>query len=110
MEQNGTDSGEELLTLDEAVQFLGTSKPTLYRLLSQGDLKGLKVGRQWRFRRSDLVAYMERSPVALAAASTQELDAALSALPTPVKTDRAEGNPETVSAEEKTELLCQSIL
>ncbi len=73
-----TDPHEEaMLTLDEAVQFLGTSRPTLYRLLSQGDIKGLKVGRQWRFRRPDLVAYMERSPLAIAAAPPQALDAEL---------------------------------
>lgn len=68
----------ELLTLEEAVQFLGTSKPTLYRLLSQGDIKGLKVGRQWRFRKSDLVAYMERSPAAIAPAPIADLDQELS--------------------------------
>lgn len=59
--KSGTD---ELLTLDEAVQFLGTSKPTLYRWLAQGEVKGLKVGKQWRFRRSDLVAYVQRTPSA----------------------------------------------
>ncbi len=65
---------EELLSLDEAVKFLGTSKPTLYRLLGQDEIKGLKVGRQWRFRRADLVAYMERGPVAVAAAPKEDLD------------------------------------
>lgn len=67
-------SKEQLLTLDEAVKFLGTSKPTLYRLLGQDEIKGLKVGRQWRFRRSDLVAYMERGPVAFTAAPAEALD------------------------------------
>ncbi len=57
-------SKEQLLTLDEAVKFLGTSKPTLYRLLGQDEIKGLKVGRQWRFRKTDLVAYMERGSAA----------------------------------------------
>ncbi len=65
---------EALLTLDEAAQFLGTSRPTLYRLLRQGDLSGLKVGKQWRFRKSDLLAYMTRGPVAVAAAPGQDLD------------------------------------
>ncbi|HLV82030.1 MAG TPA: ATPase, T2SS/T4P/T4SS family [Chthonomonadaceae bacterium] len=65
---------EALLTLDEAVQFLGTSRPTLYRLLRQGDLSGLKVGKQWRFHKSDLLAYMTRGPVAVAAAPGQDLD------------------------------------
>ncbi len=65
---------EDLLSLDEAVKFLGTSKPTLYRLLGQDEIKGLKVGRQWRFRRADLVAYMERGPVAVSAAPKEDLD------------------------------------
>jgi excisionase family DNA binding protein len=68
---------EELLTLDEAIQFLGTSRPTLYRVLGQGELKGLKVGRQWRFRKADLIAYMERGPVAVAAAPNEALRAEL---------------------------------
>src|SRR5579884_585466 len=68
---------EELLTLDEAVQFLGTSKPTLYRWLAQGEVRGLKVGKQWRFRKSDLVAYLERDPLAVATAPAEALDAEL---------------------------------
>ena len=67
-------ASEELLSLDEAVKFLGTSKPTLYRLLGQDEIKGLKVGRQWRFRRADLTAYMERGPVAVSAAPKEDLD------------------------------------
>lgn len=69
--------GEDLLGLDEAVQFLSTSRPTLYRLLGQGDLKGLKVGRQWRFRKADLVAYLERRPAAVASAPAEALEAEL---------------------------------
>lgn len=68
---------DDILTLDEAAQFLGTSRPTLYRVLATGDLKGLKVGRQWRFRRPDLQAYMERNPVAAAAAPQEALQAEL---------------------------------
>lgn len=65
---------EELLTLDEAVKFLGTSKPTLYRLLGQDEIKGLKVGRQWRFRKTDLTAYLQRGMVALTAAPKEDLN------------------------------------
>jgi type IV pilus assembly protein PilB len=64
----------EILSFDEAVKFLGTSTPTLYRLIKQGDVKGMKVGRQWRFRKADLVAYMERKPTGIAAAPLQELE------------------------------------
>ena len=38
------DALDELLTFDDALQVLGTSRPTLYRLLSSGDIRGLKVG------------------------------------------------------------------
>jgi general secretion pathway protein E len=53
-----------LLSLDEAAKFLGVSRPTLYRLLNQGDLTGLKAGRQWRFSKFDLTRYLKRGPVA----------------------------------------------
>ena len=88
---------EELLSLDEAVKFLGTSKPTLYRLLGQDEIKGLKVGRQWRFRRADLIAYMERGPVAVAAAPKEDLDMELAffaeQLPSRSRTTRATPKP-----------------
>src|SRR5437764_12637520 len=58
---------DAVLSLEEAVRFLNTSKPTLYRLLRQGDIRALKTGRQWRFRKSDLVAYLQRDTVAEAA-------------------------------------------
>src|SRR2546422_11164230 len=77
MDHGPAAGGEERLSLDEAVQCLTTSRPTLYRLLGQGDLKGLKVGRQWRFRKSDLVAYLERRPAVVASAPAEALDAEL---------------------------------
>jgi type IV pilus assembly protein PilB len=60
---------EEFLSLQEAAQFLFVSKSTLYRLLNQGKLRGMKAGKQWRFRKADLVAYMQRGPAALALAN-----------------------------------------
>ncbi|MHB9023784.1 MAG: ATPase, T2SS/T4P/T4SS family [Armatimonadota bacterium] len=57
---------EDLLTLNETIDFLGVSKQTLYRLMGRGQLKGIKVGRQWRFSKEDLDAYLQRGPVATA--------------------------------------------
>ncbi|MGO8669780.1 MAG: ATPase, T2SS/T4P/T4SS family [Capsulimonadaceae bacterium] len=70
---------EDLLTIDEAAKFLDTSKSTLYRLLGQGDLKGTKVGKQWRFRKSDLTAYLARGPeaVSMDTAARADLDGLL---------------------------------
>lgn len=75
--QQMTPDKDQMLTLDEAVQFLGTSKPTMHRLLRQGDIQGLKVGRQWRFRKADLVAHLERRPPAVAIAAAEDIDAEL---------------------------------
>lgn len=60
---------QELLSLEEASEFLCVSKSTMYRLLDQGKLPGMKAGKQWRFRRADLMAYMQRGPAALALAN-----------------------------------------
>jgi excisionase family DNA binding protein len=53
---------EDLLPIEEAARVLGVSKPTLYRLVSQGAVRGLRAGKQWRFRRDDLRAYLEQEP------------------------------------------------
>ena len=71
--------GEELLTLSETIEFLGISKQTLYRMMERGEVKGVRVGRQWRFRKADLAAYLERGPAAitLAAAPVDLIDSEL---------------------------------
>ena len=73
---------QELLSLAEAADLLCVSKSTMYRLLDQGRLRGMKAGKQWRFRKEDLLAYMQRGPAALALANLpiEVLDAELAAL------------------------------
>ncbi len=103
----GDKPAEELLSLDEAVKFLGTSKPTLYRLLGQDEIKGLKVGRQWRFRKADLTTYMERGPVAVAAAPKEDLDMQLAFFAEQLGQEVADT---AADAEAKTVRLADSIL
>jgi excisionase family DNA binding protein len=93
-------SSDDLLGVEEAAQFLGTSQTTLYRLLRQGDLKGLKVGRQWRFRKPDLTAYMERGPVAISLPQSQDLDEEM----------RFFGAEAGANAEEKVAALARSVV
>lgn len=45
---------KDILSLDEAVEFLGTSRPTFYRWLQEGKVKGARLGRKWSFQKSDL--------------------------------------------------------
>lgn len=48
----------ELINMDEAIRRLRTSRPTFYRWLRSGKLKGMKVGRQWRFYREDIERFL----------------------------------------------------
>jgi excisionase family DNA binding protein len=48
----------QYLTFDEAVAFLKTNTSTLYKWLQSGKVPGHKLGRQWRFVREELEAYL----------------------------------------------------
>jgi len=48
----------EVLDLKSAADFLKVSKPTFYRWLAQGKIKGNKAGNQWRFYRADLENFL----------------------------------------------------
>lgn len=60
---------DDLLDLEAAADHLCVSKTTLYRMLDRSEVRGIKVGRQWRFRQVDLDAYLTRGPVAVALAA-----------------------------------------
>ncbi|MGD0090649.1 MAG: ATPase, T2SS/T4P/T4SS family [Planctomycetota bacterium] len=48
----------ELVEMDGAIKLLKTTRPTFYRWLREGRIKGLKVGRQWRFRKEDIERFL----------------------------------------------------
>ncbi len=50
---------ERLLTMNEAIERLGTTRPTFYRWLRTGKIKGLKVGRQWRFEPAEIDRFLK---------------------------------------------------
>ncbi|MDO8586771.1 MAG: acetate--CoA ligase [Armatimonadota bacterium] len=52
---------EHVLTLDEAALFLKISKSALYKLLESQKLPAKKLGRAWRFNRSDLQEWLRKS-------------------------------------------------
>ena len=58
MTANQNRADHELLTCEEAATHLRLHVRTVGRLLNQGKLPGVKVGRQWRLRRVDLDAYL----------------------------------------------------
>lgn len=54
---NNESSISEYLTPREVMDLLYIGKNTLYQLLNSGELKGFRVGRQWRVCRSSLQAF-----------------------------------------------------
>lgn len=60
---------KDILNTAEACRFLGTSRFTLLRLIAEDGLPALKLGRQWRFVRADLIVWLRtRRPADRAAA------------------------------------------
>jgi len=48
----------DVMTAEQAAEFLQTSRDTLLRKARRGELPAAKLGREWRFRRADLDAWL----------------------------------------------------
>lgn len=47
-----------MLNLAQVAELLASTKPTVRRLIDTQDLRGVKLGRQWRVARDDLRSYL----------------------------------------------------
>ena len=54
------DELREVMTVDQAAQYLGVSPDTLYKYLSEGRLPAFKLGNRWRLKKTTLDRWMER--------------------------------------------------
>ena len=73
-------AADELLDMEQAIALLNTTRPTFYRWLRAGKIKGMKAGRQWRFYRSDVERFIKgQQPRIELVADIQPLIAALTA-------------------------------
>jgi excisionase family DNA binding protein len=50
---------QDVMTADQAAKYLQTSRDTLLRKARQGTIPAAKVGREWRFSREDLHAWIQ---------------------------------------------------
>ena len=50
---------ESFLTTEEVLDYLQVNLRTVYRLIKGGKIPAVRVGRQWRFRKSDIDAWLE---------------------------------------------------
>jgi excisionase family DNA binding protein len=60
MLQGATTDKQAFLTTEEVLVYLNTTPRTIYRLIRSGELPAVRIGRQWRFRRTDLDDWIER--------------------------------------------------
>jgi excisionase family DNA binding protein len=50
---------ETFLTTEEVLAYLQVNLRTVYRLIKAGKIPAVRVGRQWRFRKSDIDAWLD---------------------------------------------------
>src|SRR5215203_4653206 len=62
---------ETFLTTEEVLEYLQVNLRTVYRLIKAGKIPAVRVGRQWRFRKRDIDAWLDsqRGPRAARAAA-----------------------------------------
>ena len=72
---------EIFLTTEEVLEYLQVNLRTVYRLIKAGKIPAVRVGRQWRFRKRDIDAWLdtqrprnERAPSAATADKPQQRD------------------------------------
>jgi excisionase family DNA binding protein len=54
---------EAFLTTEEVLDYLQVNLRTVYRLIKAGKIPAVRVGRQWRFRKRDIDAWLESQRV-----------------------------------------------
>jgi excisionase family DNA binding protein len=56
---------ETFLTTEEVLEYLQVNLRTVYRLIKAGKIPAVRVGRQWRFRKSDIDSWLDRQRAGL---------------------------------------------
>lgn len=78
---------ETFLTTEEVLEYLQVNLRTVYRLIKAGKIPAVRVGRQWRFRKRDIDAWLDSQrprvvgPQAIAISSAAARPSAASARP-----------------------------
>jgi excisionase family DNA binding protein len=62
---------EVFLTTEEVLEYLQVNLRTVYRLIKAGKIPAVRVGRQWRFRKRDIDAWLDTQRTQSGAAAPQ---------------------------------------
>jgi len=66
---------DEVLTAEEAAALLKVATPTVLKESREGRLPGVKIGREWRYSRTALLAHLRQYPAPTAGAADGPDDA-----------------------------------
>jgi PTS system nitrogen regulatory IIA component len=80
----------DLFTPKQLAQYLQLSPRTVYRMLERNELPGVRVGGQWRFRKSEVDYWLDRRLQRLDTAQLGELSTDAEAAPPPTLSDLLE--------------------
>jgi excisionase family DNA binding protein len=58
---SGVMTDDHFLTTEEVLDYLQVNLRTVYRLIKAGKIPAVRVGRQWRFRKRDIDAWLDSS-------------------------------------------------
>lgn len=50
----------KLLTIEEVTAYLRINRFTTYRMAQRGELPGIKIARQWRFKESEIEKWLDQ--------------------------------------------------
>ncbi|MGH7830749.1 MAG: helix-turn-helix domain-containing protein [Candidatus Binatia bacterium] len=76
---------EETLTPSEVAAFFKIHLNTVYRLANRGIIPGYKVGRGWRFHKTDMVRVLSRQQRRVSKANHRGLRKGQGNLPSPLR-------------------------
>ena len=62
---------EAFLTTEEVLEYLQVNLRTVYRLIKAGKIPAVRVGRQWRFRRTDIDAWLTTQQASASVATAE---------------------------------------
>ncbi len=57
---NDNMSDNEIMTVSEVAEYFKISEVTTYKLVQEGKIPAVKIGRHWRVKRSDLTEFIEK--------------------------------------------------
>ncbi len=74
---------ETFLTTEEVLEYLQVNLRTVYRLIKAGKIPAVRVGRQWRFRKRDIDAWLDSQRARGGARQTAPTNTAAAPRPAP---------------------------